>query len=457
MGSFDGLSVALSGLTAQRRALDIAGQNVANANTDGYSRQRVLMNSVGAPAVAGIWSGTSFTGGVTVTGVDRLRDALLEVRGQQAHGGLADLTTTQTVLGQVEQLFPEPSDNGLSTALSGLWSSFHDVANQPADLGTRTALLQRAATVTDWLNEASTRLASLAQAVGGQARSDVDQVNQIAAQVATLNTSITRAQDAGFPVNELSDQRDVLAMKLADLVGGVASTDDSGSMRVMVGGTPLVEGDRARQMSLTGSGSAISLTWAADGSPVQATGGELKGLVSAATSGIPAWSARLDPVAANLASSVNALHTTGFDLTGAAGGAFFTGTTAATLRLAVTDPRKVAASAVAPGAGGASLDVGVATSIARLAASATGADASYRSLVADLGQTSQTVTNRLTTQQTVANGIDAARESQSGVNVDEEMASILTFQRAYEASSRVLNAVDSMLDTLINRTGMVGR
>jgi flagellar hook-associated protein 1 FlgK len=444
MGSFDGLSVALSGLTAQRRALDIAGQNVANANTEGYSRQRVLMNSVGAPAVAGIWSGTSFTGGVSITGVDRIRDALLETRGQQAHGGLADLTTTQTVLGQVEQLFPEPSDNGLSTALSGLWSSFHDVANQPADLGTRTALLQRAATVTDWLNEASTRLASLTQAVGGQARSDVDQVNQIAAQVATLNTSISRAQDAGFPVNELSDQRDVLAMKLADLVGGVASTDDSGSMRVMVGGTPLVEGDRARQMSLTGSGSAISLTWAADGSPVQATGGELKGLVSAATSGIPTWSARLDTVAANLASNVNALHATGFDLAGAAGGAFFTGATAATIRVSVTDPRKVAASAVA-------------TSIAKLAASATGADASYRSLVADLGQTSQTVTNRLTTQQTVTNGIDAARESQSGVNVDEEMASILTFQRAYEASSRVLNAVDSMLDTLINRTGMVGR
>lgn len=75
----------------------------------------------------------------------------------------------------------------------------------------------------------------------------------------------------------------------------------------------------------------------------------------------------------------------------------------------------------------------------------------------DLAQTAQTVTRRVSTQQMVTTGIDTARESQAGVDVDEEMASLLTFQRAYEASSRVLNAVDQMLDTLINRTGMVGR
>ncbi|MGD9956431.1 MAG: flagellar hook-associated protein FlgK [Candidatus Nanopelagicales bacterium] len=457
MGTFDGLSVALSGLAAQRTALDVAGQNIANANTDGYSRQRVLMTSVGAPAVAGIWSGRSFTGGVSVTGVDRLRDALLETRGQQAHGALSDLSASEAVIGQVEQLFPEPSDNGLAAALSDMWSAFHDVANQPGDTGTRNALLQSAATVTDWLNETSARLTALSGDVLSQARTDLDQVNALAGQIADLNVSIMRARDGQMPTNELADQRDLLAMKLADLVGGVATVDTNDQMRVMVGGMPLVEGDRSRAMALNGSGSGLAWSWAADGSPVQATGGELKGFVSAITSSLPAWSARLDSVASALATSVNALHGTGFDLDGAAGGAFFTGTTAATIGVAVTDPRKVAASAVAPGAGGPSLDAGVATSIAKLAASATGADSVYHSLVADVAQTSQTVSRRVTTQGTVASTIDTARESQAGVNVDEEMASILTFQRAYEASSRVLNAVDQMLDTLINRTGMVGR
>ena len=200
MGTFDGLSVALSGLSAQRKALDVAGQNIANANTEGYSRQRVLMTSVGAPAVAGVWTGRSFTGGVSVSGVDRLRDALLEVRGQQAHGALADLTASQTVVTQVEQLFPEPSDDGLAHALSDLWSAFHDVANQPGDVGTRTALLQRAGTVADWLNETSARLSALSGDIATQARSDVDQVNALAGQVADLNTSIVRARDGQLPV-----------------------------------------------------------------------------------------------------------------------------------------------------------------------------------------------------------------------------------------------------------------
>jgi len=457
VGTFDGLSVALSGLSAQRKALDVAGQNIANANTEGYSRQRVLMTSVGAPAVAGVWTGRSFTGGVSVSGVDRLRDALLEVRGQQAHGALADLTASQTVVTQVEQLFPEPSDDGLAHALSDLWSAFHDVANQPGDVGTRTALLQRAGTVADWLNETSARLSALSGDIATQARSDVDQVNALAGQVADLNTSIVRARDGQLPSNELADQRDLLAMKLADLVGGVASVDDSGSMRVMIGGMPLVEGDRVRTMNLNGSGATLALTWAADGSPVQATGGELRGLVGAVASSLPSWRARLDSVASTLASTVNTVHATGFDLNGAAGGAFFTGATAGTIRVGITDPRAVAASAVAPGAGGASLDSSVATSLAKLAASAVGPDSTYRTLVSDLAQTSQTVTRRVGTQQMVTTGVDTARESQAGVDVDEEMASLLTFQRAYEASSRVLNAVDQMLDTLINRTGMVGR
>ena len=457
MGTFDGLSVALSGLNAQRKALDVAGQNIANANTEGYSRQRVLMTSVGAPAVAGVWTGRTFTGGVSVTGVDRLRDALLETRGQQAHGALSDLAASESVIGQVEQLFPEPSDNGLAKALSDMWSSFHDVANQPGDTGTRNALLQGATTVTDWLNETSARIAALSGDVLGQARTDLDQVNSLAGQIADLNVSIMRARDGQMPTNDLADQRDLLAMKLADLVGGVATVDNNDQMRVMVGGMPLVEGDRSRTMALTGSGAGLAWTWTADGSPVQATGGELKGFVSAITSSLPAWSARLDSVASALATTVNSLHSTGFDLNGAAGGAFFTGMTASTIRVAITDPRKVAASAVAPGAGGPSLDSGIATAIGRLSSSATGADSAYHSLVSDVAQTSQTVSRRVTTQSTVATTIDTARESQAGVDVDEEMASILTFQRAYEASSRVLNAVDQMLDTLINRTGMVGR
>jgi flagellar hook-associated protein 1 FlgK len=95
--------------------------------------------------------------------------------------------------------------------------------------------------------------------------------------------------------------------------------------------------------------------------------------------------------------------------------------------------------------------------MAAIAGSAAGPDAAYNQLVGELGFATQLVTRRTDNQQTVSDGIDAARESQAGVNIDEEMAALLTFQRAYEAASRVITAVDQALDTLINRTGLVGR
>lgn len=455
--SFSGLSVALSALTAQRRALDVAGQNVANASTEGYSRQRVVMAAVGAPAMPGIWTGTTISaGGVSVTGVERLRDSLLEVRGQQAHGTLSDLSASSTVLGQVEQLFPEPGDQGFATQLSGLWAAFHDVANQPADLAARSALLQKATGVTDWLHEAAGRLTTLSDTVTASARTMLDEVNATAARVADLNAAIARGSDVGIATNELADQRDLLTLKLADLVGGVARVDGDGQATVVVGGASLVERSTVRPLALTGNGPTLALAWA-DGTPAAPTGGELRGLVAGVAGVIPTWSARLDAVASSLAAQVNALHTTGFDLTGAAGGAFFSGTTAAGIGVAVTDPRRVAASAVAPGASGPSLDAGLATRIAAVSTAAGGPDATYTQLVGELGFTSQLVARRTDTQQTVTDGIDAARESQSGVDVDQEMADILTFQRGYEAASRVLTTVDATLDTLINRTGLVGR
>jgi flagellar hook-associated protein 1 FlgK len=458
MGTFDGLSVALSALQAQRRMLDVAGQNIANVNTEGYTRQRVNLQAVGATTVKGVWTGSSNAlGGVQAIGIERLRDAFLEVRGQAAHGAQGELTASQGVLSQIEQVFPEPSDSGFGEQLSALWAAFQDVANQPGDVGTRTALLQRASAVSDWLNAASQQLTTLSVGAAAEARSAVDEVNSLAQQVADLNLAIGDAQHSGLSFNDLADKRDVLTMRLADLVGGQAGIGPDGAARVMIGGTPLVAGTTVRQMQLTGGGATLQLSWAQDGTPVQLTGGQIKGLVSSVATAIPSWSAKLDSVASSLATQVNALHSAAYDLDGNVGGPLFTGTTAATISVAVTDPRKVAASSVAPGPGGPSLDAGAAQGMASLGASATGADVVYRAMVGDLGLAVEGVTRGAATQQTVTDSIDSARQSYAGVDIDEEMANVVQYQRSYEAAARVLTAVDATLDQLINRTGLVGR
>jgi flagellar hook-associated protein 1 FlgK len=121
--------------------------------------------------------------------------------------------------------------------------------------------------------------------------------------------------------------------------------------------------------------------------------------------------------------------------------------------VAFTDPALVAASSSA----GAAYDGSNADAMAKISQALTGPDVTYRSLVVDLGVQSQTISSRLSTQTSITNQIDSARDSEAGVNLDEEMTSLLQYQRAYEAAARVITTIDQNLDVLINRTGMVGR
>jgi flagellar hook-associated protein 1 len=162
VSDFYGLNIALSALRAQQQALDTAGHNIANANTEGYSRQRVDMVANGAPAAPvwqSRWEGAG--AGVSVVGIRRLRDDFLEARGLQEHATDAGLKRTSSILGQVESALSEPSDNGIQAALADLWSAWDDVANQPEDAASRTQLVQRAQTLAGALNATAAAVGSL--------------------------------------------------------------------------------------------------------------------------------------------------------------------------------------------------------------------------------------------------------------------------------------------------------
>jgi flagellar hook-associated protein 1 FlgK len=461
VSTFSGLSTALSALYAQRRGLDVTGLNIANANTDGYSRQRVTLTSVGGatvPAVFSHWDGAG--GGVAVEDVERLRDQFLEARARGEHAQNAYLSDQQRIYGQVEQIFNEPSDTGLQSQLADFWSSWHEVANRPGDLAARTQLLQRASTIADNLHTSQDTLGALWTATREQLGALTTEVNTATANVAQLNQAVVRANQAGLPANELADQRDQAVLHLSELTGSTARVRDDGAVDVYLNGSSLVSGAAARKLAVAGatrledqSTTPVSLRWADDGNSAIVTKGTAASALEALNTTIPAYTAALDGVAASLASTVNAQHAAGYDLAGAAGGQFYSGTTAATLTVAVTDPSKVAAAA---GPGG-SFDGTNADTIAHIAASNDGPDKIYRQLVVGLGVVTQGVNRRATIQSVVTDDVDSARSSESGVNLDEEMSNMLAYQRGYEAASRVMNAVDSMLDTLINRTGLVGR
>ena len=183
---------------------------------------------------------------------------------------------------------------------------------------------------------------------------------------------------------------------------------------------------------------------------------------------IPGLSAALDSVARNLATSVNTKHAAGYGVDGSTGNDFFVSAvpgdpiTAGNIKVGITDPDKVAVSStdptvIVPPATSGSLDNTVADAIADVGSAPGGPDREYQGMIGQLGVASQATSRRNDIQTTVTQQVDADRESESGVNLDEEMTNLLTYQRGYEAASRVLTTIDSMLDQLINRTGLVGR
>jgi flagellar hook-associated protein 1 FlgK len=457
--TFGGISTALSSLYANRRGLDVTGQNIANANTEGYSRQRVNMQAQSGTIMPAMWSTTDGLGtGVAVSDVQRLRSDFQENRGRTEHGQNAYLTDQTQAYASIEDVFAEPGDTALQAQMQDMWASWSDVANNPDEPAARSALLEKSSTVADTLKNAHGSLGNQWSTTRAQLGAYAAEVNTTASAVAQLNDTIVAANATGLPVNELEDQRDLHMMHLAELTGATASKRDNGAMDVFLGGSSLVSGTIARKMEVSGAArledqatDSVKLRWT-DTQTAVTTAGTMGSMSDTMTSIIPGLSAKLDAVAANLASSVNAQHALGYGLDGINGRPFFTGTTADTITVAITDPAQVAVSATAGTFDGSNADL-----LADIGTSATGPDKDYQRMIADLGVASQTAGRRADIQSNVTLQVDAARESEAGVNLDEEMTNLLTYQRSYEAASRVMTTIDSMIDQLINRTGLVGR
>jgi len=211
VSNFSGLNIGLSSLYAQQRGLQVTGHNIANANTDGYSRQRVDLSANHgpvSPAVHSRWSGAG--NGVTVDGTDRVRDEFLEGRALVEHGRDAALRAVNGVLREVETTFAEPGDIGLQSQMSDFFNGWDDVANNPDDLAARTQLLERAETLATGLNRAAAGLTGLRDVSVQQLDALTEEVNATATRVAELNQAVSVATRSGLSPNDLADQRDRL-------------------------------------------------------------------------------------------------------------------------------------------------------------------------------------------------------------------------------------------------------
>lgn len=442
MSTWAGISTALSSLRTQRVAIDVAGQNIANVNTPGYVRQRVDMT-------AGI--------GVNVSAISRLHNGILGDRSRTESAQLQNLSIASNVVNDVEGVFPEPTTYGFQEKLDALWSSFSNVARDPNNAAARVQVLSQANAAADWLNNAATELEDITANYSSGLANLVTTVNGYAKELSELNVAVSQSVENTQAANALLDRRGYVADQLAQLVGGSYHTNDSNQLSVTLGGGTLAGPSTYATLQVASAGGVTSLQWAGDSTTATVTSGAANGYLTAVNTTVDSWMTTLDSVASALTTTVNAVQTTGFDRDGNAGANLFSGTTAATISVALTDGADIAASAIAPSGGVASLDGSKADAMAALGTAANGPDQLYQELVVSLGFAIQAADQAAATQESLASSITSQIDTESGVSIDEEMANLIAYQRAYEAAARVLTAIDAVLETLINRTGLVGR
>ena len=445
------LGIARSALMTHQRAMTVTGNNVANAQTPGYSRQRLELTQA-----TPLWSPNGSMGrGVDSATVSRARDVFFDAAYRRDSSLLGRASTSGDILGQLEAGLGEPGTAGLSASIDGLFSAFTDLANDPSSNTSRMLVKQAALRLTDRFHQADTNIAQLIADGTGRLRQQVTEVNSLAKQVAELNTQILASGSGGSPA--LEDQRDLVLDKLSALMSITVVHQDNGNVSVQTGGAMLVEAGRSHDLSVRGSamlGPGVGFVGSA--TRIDPGSGSMKAVLDLTDTTLPGYRAQLNKLAEKIVEQVNNIHQGGFTLAGATGIDFFdnSSTTAATIRisddiLASTDSI-AAGDTPGGGDGGNASRIGDVVRFPILALGNLSVRDYFVRFASSVGAAVSDAQQQATIQGTLVDSDDSQRQQVSGVSVDEEMVNLISQQQAYGAAARLVNIANEMAQELLN-------
>ncbi len=472
LGLFGTLSMANRALQTQRNGTEIAGHNLANVNTPGYSRQRLAIETaLTIPSELGPQGA-----GADAVAIRQIRDALLDrqivseasVRGAYEARQKA-LQFGQAALGQqidrqatgaegASAASAVGGQHGLAEQLSDLFSAFQSLSTNPTSTAERQVLVIKAQSLATQFNQVTTRLGDLRTSLNDSLASDVDQANIALQDIAKLNEQIIAAElGTNASANDLRDRRQKRIEDLAQLVKIDTTANANGGVDIAIDGVTLVSGPLVQDTleSYDAGGGQFLVRTVTGGTQLNLTGGKMQGTIDARDNDLVALQTQIDTLAGTLIAEVNAVHATGYGLSGTSGESFFTGSNASDIAVnanLVGDPSMIQASGVSGAVG----DNSVALALAQLAdkphvglANQTFLE-EYGRTVASLGQSLNGLNTQLSNQEIVENMLLRQRDSVSGVSLDEEMTDLIKFQRAFEASAKLIVTIDEMLVTVVN-------
>ncbi|MEW5978201.1 MAG: flagellar hook-associated protein FlgK [Acidobacteriota bacterium] len=464
---FGSLEIGRKSLNASQLALEVAGNNIANINTPGYSRQRaVLQPSLPLATGAGL-IGT----GVDVTSIQGVRDRFIEAR---LSGVLQSHARQEEIVGylsQVESVF-DIHASGLQDSIANFFNSFSSLSQNPESVPYRGNVILAAQNLVSQFQASSQQLTTIQRNLDQAVTSAVHEINRLAAGIASLNQQIFSLELGGAEANSLRDERQELLNELSEWVDIRYYEDESGSVSVSVaaGTIPLVSSVISQPLNTNTVDPASQLVQVRSATAVLDTrieGGKLAGFLEVRDRLIPRYLAQLDELASAVITEVNALHTSGLDLDLNAGINFFDPDPApvsgAAARIALnpaiaSNPRLIAA------AGGSAAGTGnneTALKLAGLASARVLGGVPPTQTLADalgalqfgIGNDQQDAKQRLNTQSSLLTQLRNQRDSISGVSLDEEAIDLVRFQRAFQAASRYISLIDSLTEELMQTLG----
>jgi flagellar hook-associated protein 1 FlgK len=462
-----GLNVAFntiqSALEADQDAINVTANNVANANTPGYTEETVTWQESDPITISGQQFGT----GVNVTGVSSQRSLVLDQAIDQQQQSLSAATSREAGLTDVEDIFNQVATDssssgsgGIGGAMTNFFSALSTLEAGPAESANRTGVLSAAQALATSFNSAASQLAAQTNSLNLSVGSNVEQINGLTSALATLNQEISSTSpnsDAGT----LEDQREQDLNQLSSLIGvNQIQTQDNGLTLTTTNGTVLVEGNQSFALSTGPSSSQPGTVAVYSGSTDISTsiqGGSLGGTLQNLYTDIPAVQSQINTLAYSLATSVNAIQESGADENGNAttGVPLFNITPSATgaaagISVAITDPSQIAAA----GAGDGSADGSNAESMANLANQSIVGGSSptdyYANFLAELGSNVQSLQTSVSSVTTSLTQLTTQQATLSGVNQNTEAANLETYERAYQSASQTFTILNTLMGSALN-------
>lgn len=467
-------------MMAQQKAMQVTSHNIANVDTPGYTRQTLVFES--NPVLSGNWLKLGL--GVKAAEVVQSFDRFTTQSIQQRTSSLSEFESKKSALDLLQAIFNERSGSGLTQNLQEFWNAWQDLSNNPGGILERTILLRKATALSERFRFLYSQVIQMKNEMSANLDNGLQNLNSLTKEVAGLNERIVATEAGGTRANDLRDQRNNLIEKISQLTEINTLEMNNGSiMARTASGIVLIDG--VQSFSLARAGEEIYWNETPTDIRDRLSGGKIGAWLDLRDEILPQYMANLDELAGTLIYQVNQLHFNGYGLDGSTGKTFFTpnpgddyvtGIPAVSFSgvagvIALSSdvegvPQNIAVSGAAGGPGNNENALAILglqdlpVDIRKWTYERGSApfsqvqpltlDEYYTILVGDMGLMAQEIDQRRDFEESLINHLNEARDSISGVSLDEEMVNLIKYQHAFEAASKLIAISDEMLRNLMD-------